>query len=422
MRVNPGPRESARYFPKPAVRFHGVEGPTKIQELWDEHAGDSAMNLTVVLAVLAQVHPVAEIDATIRDGIREGVYPGAVIVVGTGDSVLFERGYGHLTWSAETAVPSPNRTLYDLASLTKVVATTPAAMLLVDRGSLDLDAPVQDLLPEFSGDGKETVTVRDLLGHTSGLRAFLPLHTLTETLEEARARVMSEPLRWPRGSRVQYSDLNAMLLGWAVEAAAGEPLDEFVRSNLFEQLGMMETRFNLPPSLRPRAAPINVWRGHVIQGVIHDQNAARLNGVAGHAGLYSTGSDLARYAQWYLTKGVTGSGLALVRPATMDLFTADGRGGRALGWEIRDTTSTDNSGALLSPEAFGHGGFTGTSIWIDPTTDLFVVLLTNRVYAPRAARSIARLKATRGKLADAAVRLKEHSCRLLAGIGRSGSC
>ena len=380
------------------------------------------MSLALAVALLLQTHPVAQIDTIIQDGIRAGVYPGAVVVIGTRDSVLLARGYGRLTWSPEAATPSPEETLYDLASLTKVVATTPAVMLLSDRGELDLDTTVQHHLPEFVGEGKEAVTVRDLLAHSSGLRAFLPLHTMTETAAEARARVMSEPLRWRPRTRVEYSDLNAMLLGWIVEAVAGMPLDEFVKKELYAPLQMGDTRFNLPRSERGRAAPINVWRGTPIQGVIHDQNAARLDGVAGHAGAYSTGSDLARYAQWYLREGVDAGGATLVQPVTIDLFTRQGRGKRALGWEMRDTTSSDNSGSLLSPEAFGHGGFTGTSIWIDPTIDLFVVFLTNRVYAPRARRSITRLKVRRGMLADAAVRLKQHSCRILSVVGDPGPC
>ena len=379
-------------------------------------------NLALALAFVVQAHPIAQIDTIVQDGIRDGVYPGAVVVVGMRDSVLLARGYGHLTWLSEAAVPSPDSTLYDLASLTKVVATTPAAMLLADRERLDLDRPVQDHLPDFVGEGKSAVTVRDLLSHSSGLRAFLPLNTLSETAAAGRARVLSETLRWPRGTRVVYSDLNAMLLGWVVEEASGLPLDEFVEIDLYGPLDMKETRFNLPPSVRHRAAPINIWRGQAIRGVVHDQNAARLNGVAGHAGLYSTGMDLARYAQWYLRRGVSSSGVSLVEPATMAMFTSRARGGRALGWEMRDTASTENTGSLLSPEAFGHGGFTGTSIWIDPVTGVFVVFLTNRVYAPRASRSITRLKVVRGRLADAAVLLKERSCRLLAVIESTERC
>ena len=374
------------------------------------------MKLLLALALMTQSHPVAEIDTIIRDGIDAGIYPGAVVVVGNADSVLLAKGYGRLTWGADAAVPSSDSTLYDLASLTKVIATTPAIMLLVDRGLVDLDAPLERYLPDFLGENKGAVTVRHLLGHTSGLRAFLPLHTLTETAEEARVRVMEEQLRWSPGSRVEYSDLNAILLGWTVEAAAGMSLDAFVDAALFDPLGMWDTQYNLPRALRSRAAPINVWRGHPIQGVIHDQNAARLDGVSGHAGLYSTGLDLARYAQLYLRRGLMDDGAILLQAETVDRFTTPGTGNRALGWEIRDTTSTQNTGALLSPRAFGHGGFTGTSIWIDPVRDVFVILLTNRVYAPRTGRSITGLKQVRGRLADASVRLKDRSCRLVAAL------
>lgn len=344
------------------------------------------------------------------------------MVVGTADTVLLAKGYGRLTWNSGSDVPSPDSTLYDLASLTKIVATTPAIMLLMDRGLIDLDRPVRDYLAGFIGEGKDAVTVRHLLSHTSGLRAFLPLNTLADDAEDARELVMSEPLRWRPGARVEYSDLNAMLVGWIVEAVSQTPLDEFVRNELHVPLEMNQTQFNLPRPARARAAPINVWRGHPIRGVIHDQNAARLNGVAGHAGLYSTGRDLALFAQMQLRRGTLDDGVSLLRPETVDAFTRPGRGYRALGWATNDTTSSDDTGTLLSPQAYGHGGFTGASIWIDPSQNVFVVLLTNRVYAPRTGRSITRLKAVRGRLADAALRLKERSCRLLTALGGAARC
>ncbi len=376
----------------------------------------------LALVLAAQTHPVAEIDTVVRDGIGAGVYPGAVVVVGTADAVLLAKGYGRLTWTGGSGVPSPDSTLYDLASLTKVVATTPAVMLLMDRGLIGLDRPVRDYLAGFMGKGKDAVTVRHLLSHTSGLRAFLPLNTLADDAEDARELVMSEPLRWRPGARVEYSDLNAMLLGWIVEAVSQTPLDEFVRGELHVPLGMNQTQFNLPRSERSRAAPINVWRGQPIRGVIHDQNAARLNGVAGHAGLYSTGRELAMFAQMQLRRGTLDDGVSLLRPETVDAFTRPGPGRRALGWAMNDTTSSDDAGTLLSPQAYGHGGFTGTSIWIDPSQNVFVVLLTNRVYAPRTRRSITRLKAVRGRLADAALRLKEGSCGLLLAPGEAARC
>jgi CubicO group peptidase (beta-lactamase class C family) len=367
-----------------------------------------------VAAATVQLGAAAQLDRAITDGVDGGVYPGAVVVVGTRERVLYARGYGALTWTGTDSVPSPDSTLYDLASLTKVVATTPAIMLLLDAGRVRLDEPVQRYLPEFTGTGKEAVTVRHLLEHRSGLRAFLPLNELAETAEQARQLVMEEPLRWPPGRRVVYSDLNAMLLGWIVERVSAMSLGRFVEQGLFRPLALAQTRFRPPRELGGRIAPVGLWRGQAIAGRVHDQNAARLGMVAGHAGLFSTGGDLARYAQLWLRRGRAPDGRQLLRAETVDQFTARGAGNRALGWELRDSASRDNTGALLSPQAFGHGGYTGTSIWIDPTRDLFIILLTNRVFAPRIRNSITKLKEIRGRVADAAVALRLERCGLPA--------
>ncbi|UCG86294.1 MAG: beta-lactamase family protein [Gemmatimonadota bacterium] len=368
------------------------------------------MSLACIAMLLFQTGAVAEIDRAVADGISAGAYPGAAVVIGTGDTVLLAKGYGHLTYSTASRIPSADSTLYDLASLTKVVATTAAVMRLVDRGLLDLASPVQHYLPDFVGDGKELVTVRLLLEHRSGLRAFLPLNELSSTPAEARHLVVTEPLRWAAGSRVEYSDLSSMLLGWIVESVSGMSLDEFAAQEVFRPVGMTQTGFKPSRDRIPLMAPVGLWRGHVIAGELHDQNAVRLGGVSGHAGLYSTGLDLGRYAQVYLNWGATASGAQLFRPETVSLFTRRGLGNRALGWEMRDTTDVANAGALLSSSAFGHGGYTGTSIWIDPERDLFVVILTNRVFAPRTSRSISMLKAVRARVADAAVALTAEEC------------
>jgi len=347
------------------------------------------------------------VDRAVMGGIEGGIYPAAVVVIGTSDRVVYARGYGHFTWDASSAVPDPDSSLFDLASLTKVLATTSALMVLADRGRVALRRPVVQYLPGFAGEGKEAVTVRHLLQHRSGLRAFLPLDQMAATAGEARDLVLHEPLRWSAGGRVEYSDLNAMLLGWIVEAAGGMPLDRFVARAVFEPLDMRQTRFRPPADLRARIVPVGLWRGQPVSGSVHDQNAARFGGVSGHAGLYGTGSDVARYAQMMLRRGTTRDGSRLIRTGTIDLFLRRGSGNRALGWEMRDTTSSDNSGTLFSANAYGHTGYTGTSVWIDPDRDLFVVFLTNRVFAPRTARSISGLKRVRGEVADAAVRLLE---------------
>ncbi len=381
------------------------------------------MSAVGTLVLVVQLTAAQQIDEAIAQGITSGVYPGAVVVTGTSDQILFARGYGHFSWSAESAVPDPDSTLFDLASLTKVVATTPAVMRLVEERELELDRPVDAYLPEFVGEGKERVTVRHLLEHRSGLRAFLPLNEQAKDREEARHLVLTEPLRWAPGSRVVYSDLNFMLLGWIVERISGTGLDVFAARHVFEPAGLNDTRFRPPVDVRGRIAPVGVWRGHVIAGQLHDQNAVRLGGVSGHAGLYSTGRDLARYAQVFLGKGRARTGTRVFRPETVTMFTERTAEHRALGWEIRDTTSEENTGALLSAVAYGHGGYTGTSIWIDPAHDLFVVVLTNRVFAPRTRRSISRLKAIRGRVADAAMRLRRESCNRAAVLsGDATSC
>jgi CubicO group peptidase (beta-lactamase class C family) len=371
--------------------------------------------MLIALGLLLSAQDPAAVDRAVLDGIRAGVFPGAVVVVGTADRVVHARGLGHFTWDSTSPVPDPDRTLFDLASLTKVVATTTAVMLLADRGRLALQHPVQRYLPAFAGDGKEVVTIRHLLEHRSGLRPFLRLDTLARDAAEARQLVLTEPLATAPGTRVEYGDLNAMLLGWIVEALSGTTLDSFVTREVLEPLAMPRAGFRPGRSRRDSIMPVGLWRGHAIAGEVHDQNAARLDGVAGHAGLYATGLELAKFAQLMLRRGTTADGSTLIRSGVVDAFVRRGPGNRALGWEMRDTTSTDNTGRWLSAATYGHTGYTGTSIWIDPERDLFVILLTNRVLAPRTGQSISELKRVRAAVADAAALLVD-ACR------SAGSC
>ncbi|HEY6807505.1 MAG TPA: serine hydrolase domain-containing protein [Gemmatimonadales bacterium] len=362
----------------------------------------------------------ATFDPIVRDGIYRGAYPGAVLVVGRRDTVLFAAGYGHLTWSARSAADRPDATVFDLASLSKPVATTTALMLLVDRGRLRLDAPVSTYLPDFRAPGTASITVRMLLTHTSGLRGDLPtpqLRALKSGADLLRA-VYAESPRLPPGSRVVYSDLNAVLLGEIVARLAGEPLDRFVEREIFQRLGMRDTRYRPPAAERPRIAPTGVWRGHPVAGEVNDPTAAKLGGVSGNAGVFSTGADLARFAQFLLRGGALADGTRLVAPGTVRLFTtrspqADvGPDHRALGWQAVPTDETVSSaGTLFGPRSFGHTGWTGTSLWIDPDRDLFVILLTNRAFAPRSRRSFTELKTVRGRLADAAARASDAAAR-----------
>jgi len=366
--------------------------------------------------MLAQVSGVAHVERAVMAGIREGVFPGAVVVIGTRDSVLLSRGYGHFTWNAASPVPSPDSTLYDVASLTKVLATTPSIMVLVEKGSVRLNDPVDRYLPDFQGAGKDQVQIWNLLAHNSGMRAFLRLDTLATDPATARAIVVSEPLRWKPGMRVEYSDLNAMLLGWVVERVSGQTLDQFARANVFDPLGMTQTMYLPPKAVHKRTAPSNLWHGVSISGAVNDQNAARLGGVSGHAGLFSTGRDIARYASLWLGRGQAG-GKQFFLAGTIDAFVKPSAKNRALGWESRDSTKTENSGRLMSPATFGHTGFTGTSVWIDPVQGVYAVVLTNRVYAPRSRHPISRLKEIRGEVADAAVEMVRSCGPASAGSG-----
>ncbi len=355
------------------------------------------------------------LEAAVQDGVRRGVYPGAAVVVGTSREILFAKGFGHFTWSARSAVPSPETTRWDIASLTKVVATTAAAALLVDQGRLALDAPVSRYLPRFAGGEKVRVTVRMLLDHTSGLPAGLDPAQRRVGRDSVIAILYRTRLRRPPGSRSQYSDLNAILLGLVIEAITERPFDRFTAEAIFAPLGMSSTGFLPPPALRARIAPTAEWRGTPLSGEVNDRTAGWLGGVAGHAGVFATASDLARYAQWWLHRGRTPSGTPLLRASTIDTFLASGltSGPRLLGWESRSTREyTPNPyGTLVSARAYGHTGYTGTMIWVDPARDLFVVFLTNRAFGPRVAKPFTALHEIRARVADAAVRAAPGACR-----------
>jgi CubicO group peptidase (beta-lactamase class C family) len=358
----------------------------------------------------------ATFDALVVDGIRRGAYPGAALIIGRRDTVLFAKGYGHLTWSAGSASVDPDSTLYDLASLTKVIATTTSLMLLVERGQVRLDAPAATYVREFHAPGTAAITVRQLLAHTSGLRADIPDPELKAIHDSAAlmTRVMQETPRAPPGTRVIYSDLNAIVLGEVVRHVTGEPLDEFAGREIFRPLGLHATMFRPSPRLRARIAPTGVWRGHPVAGVVNDASAFKLRGVSGNAGLFSTARDLARFAQLMLRAGRLPDGGRLVSAETVRLFTtkaADfghGSEARALGWQALPTGErVSSAGTRFGPRSYGHTGWTGTSVWIDPDRDLFVVLLTNRAYAPRARRPFTVVKEVRASVADAAAQASD---------------
>jgi CubicO group peptidase (beta-lactamase class C family) len=321
----------------------------------------------------------------------DSAFPGAVVAVGHRGEIVLLAAVGH--YGHDDARPVTVETIYDLASLTKVVGLTTACMLLVEEGKLDLDAPAQRYVPAFAGAGKDRVTIRHLLTHASGLPAWRPLFREAATRDAALMLVDTTPLLRQPGDTFVYSDLGAIVLTQAVEAAAGERLDGWLARRVFAPLGMRSTRFVPPPDWRPRIAPTendSSFRGRLLRGEVHDENAGRLDGVSGHAGLFSDAADLARFASWLLRR----PGLARwtarqnVPPGSS----------RALGWDTPSGMSS--AGTKLSPNAFGHTGFTGTSIWIDPDRDLFIILLSNRVNPTRANTKIL---AVRRRVADLVV-------------------
>ena len=330
--------------------------------------------------------------------VRDSAFPGAYAVVGSRAGVIAAQGVGQLDWAAS---PAPTEhTLWDLASLTKVVGMTTAVMQLVDQGRVELDAPGQRYLPEWRGRYKDAVTVRQLLTHSAGLPAWRPLYREALDAEGARALALATELDAVPGARMVYSDLGAIILGVVVERLSGEPLDLVLRRTLFAPLGMRDTGYRPSPTLSVRSAPTEYdpWRQRHLRGEVHDENAAILGGVAGHAGLFSTAHDLTRFARMLLGGGVL-DGAQVLTPTTLARFTRvqdPALSHRALGWETAN--GVNSGGHRMSASAYGHTGFTGTSLWIDPERDAFVLLLTNRVNRSRENRKIVGVRVA---LADA---------------------
>lgn len=353
-------------------------------------------------AVGMSAERLATIDRVVKRGVTAGGYPGAAVVVGRKGYSVWSRGFGSLDWTGRTSVSS-TESIYDLASLTKVVATTTAIMLLYDQGKVDVDAPVVRYLPEFTGGLKNQVTVRQLLTHRGGLPAGREIWRIARTPEAARKAVLATSLNCRPGACYVYSDLGADILAFIAEAVTGQTLDQFLDESVFTPLGMNDTHFRLDAVQAARSAPTEIAppRGYPLRGEVHDENAYALGGVAGHAGLFSTASDLAVFAQMMLDGGMY-NGVRIVSDSAVALFTKRTAGRRALGWDTCESNSTGGCGQYLSERAFGHTGFTGTSLWIDPDRQMFVVLLTNRVHAARASRPSRVIADVRNDLADAA--------------------
>jgi uncharacterized protein YbbC (DUF1343 family) len=378
---------------------------------------------------------IAGLDAIIEQAIAADEIPGGVLLVSHRGRIVHRKAYG-VRAVLPAREPMSVDTIFDLASLTKVVATTSCILQLVERGLIRLDDPVARYLPEFGANGKEQVTVRHLLTHTGGLRPIPRLPDKWEGTETVLEAVYSDTLAAPPGMRFLYSDTGFMVLAELVHRVSGKPLDQFAAENIFAPLGMKQTRFRPPTEWRPRIAPteeIDVpdgskpgsGRGHLLRGEVHDPRARGMGGVAGHAGLFSTAGDLAVFCRMLLARGaIPGTpGKRLFAPATVARMTSPQTPPwsptlRGLGWDI-DSVYSAPRGELFPLGSFGHTGFTGTSIWIDPASQTFVILLSSTQHPyPRAAISSLRSKvATSVAAAYGATRPGQVASLLGRGLG-----
>lgn len=325
----------------------------------------------------------ARVDSIINAAIADHAAPAISVAIGRYGRLVYLKGYGHLTYS-DTAPAVDEHTRFDMASLTKVVATTTSAMVLEDQGKLDINRPVVSYLPEFNAPEKRDITVKMLLTHSGGLEAGAGLWKDTRGRAEYLQKINARPLAYTPGTRMIYSDWDFVLMQQIVERISGETLDAFTTAHIFAPLGMTETGFRPDTSERRHIAPTEVVpsRGGMIWGTVHDENAEAIGGVSGHAGLFSSARDEAIFLQMLLNGGSYGN-VRILRPETIDRWTSIQAPGssRTLGW---DTPSAHSSaGRFFSPRSYGHTGFTGTSLWSDPERGVWVVLLTNRVYPTR---------------------------------------
>jgi uncharacterized protein YbbC (DUF1343 family)/CubicO group peptidase (beta-lactamase class C family) len=319
------------------------------------------------------------VDSIIEQAIHDGQIPGAVIVIGHHDRVVYRKAFGHRALEPGRE-PMTVDTIFDLASLTKVVATTPSVMQLVERGKIRLSDPVVRYLPEFGQNGKDEITVRQLLTHYAGLAPDLDLKTAWEGKQTAYNMAFAEKPDTPPGAGMVYSDIGFIVLGALVEHVSGETLDTYAESHVFAPLKMTHTRYLPPKSWRLRIAPTQFDdHDHMLRGEVHDPTARRMGGVAGHAGLFSTADDLAKFAQALLNGGGGVLSPLVVEKMTTPEQPPTATAVRGFGWDI-DSPFSSNRGDLLPVGSYGHTGFTGTSIWIDPTTGTYIILLTNAVH------------------------------------------
>jgi len=374
--------------------------------------------ILIVFTVLSNFCAIAEssssagdftsVDRLIENGITSGAYPSAVLVVGSSKGIIYQNAYGRLTYGEESPATTM-KTIYDLASVTKVIATTAAIMRLYDEGKIDLNAPVSQYIPEFGTNGKTDITVYNLLVHNSGLTAWTPFYQDPDmdTPQKVKNAIYNCQKEYETGSRTLYSDYNAFLLGEIVERISGKKLDVFCRESIFSKLNMTDTYFLVPMTEDYRIAPTEndtYWRKQLLVGYVHDELAAILEGVSGNAGLFSTGPDLFKFMQMMLNNGIYTDERrmspqpmqdTMYQSGTVELFTSKATGlgystSRALGWDTKPepTKYPPPCGSRFSASFFVHTGYTGTSVWCDKEKDLIVIFLTNRVYPNRSSEEV----------------------------------
>lgn len=362
--------------PPPQARVAAAAPPPPIKYVAPE-VGLNNSGLDTALA--------GKLDKIVKTAIEEAAAPGVAIAVGRNGHIAYMKGYGYIDWNQPGSPAVDTNTLYDLASLTKVIATTTLAMILEEAGQLDISRTVVSYLPEFNSPEKAQITVKQILTHSGGLEAGANIYSTARGRDQYLYQINARPLEYTPGSSTIYSDWDMILLQLVMERITGKTLDVLANEKIFKPLGMIDTQFQPPIALRPRIAPTQVdeSRGGLLWGTVHDENAWAMGGVAGHAGLFSTAKDLALFSMMILNGGEGANGVRIVKPPTIARWTArQGKEStRTLGWDSPEGGSS--AGQFFSPWSFGHTGFTGTSIWIDPEKDLFVVVLTNRVNPTR---------------------------------------
>ena len=332
-----------------------------------------------------------EVDKLMETALTDSVFPGAVLLFIKDDKVIYHKAFGNYTYD-KNSTQITTKSIFDLASVSKVVSTTSAAMILVSEGKLNIDDPVIKFLPEFNNHGKDKVTIRNLLLHNSGLAAFKKYYDEFSTAEEVISDIMADSLTDLPGDKFVYSDLGMIILQQVIEKVSGKSLDLFIKEKLFDPLEMNQTMYNPSNEIKNNCVPTELddfWRMRLLQGEVHDERAYMLNGVAGHAGLFSTAEDLSNFVI-FLKNGGKLKDNQIILSNIIDEWTTQQsqQSSRGLGWDTKSVEGYSSAGSNFSKTSFGHTGYTGTSIWVDKDSGLSVILLSNRVHPTRKNRKI----------------------------------